>query len=294
MKGIATEPTPERSDSFHSLMTPAVAKLVFKRYELKPGSDNFHDHYDPDMEAPVYEEPTLGTTPQKELILQASMQQIKDYRDEEAYRLIKARLFYCCFFSNFFGMTLTLYALSETVLFQKYSPNKTAFYCSLVLYVPALVWFIYVFLPCKAERARRKKMQMAVRVRQHYERVRESIYFGHEDSDEEEFQNFEKEMRTGVRRSFLSFLSVKSNTSLNRESRNNRDSTGKISTVRTSYKGGSTSASGKAPGRASMELPKAPSRSSIKKPNSVAPAASSAPVHNATVKPSKASVKFTV
>lgn len=189
---VETEPTPARSDSFHSLMTRDVALKTFAFYNANAKKDVFHDHFT-DLEKQIMEEPTLGTTPQREIILGKSTEQIRDYREEEAFQLRKGRLFWCCFLSNFFGATLTIYSLSLTVIFEKYDENSTAFYCSFVLYVPAVVWFLYVYVPCtRRERERRRKISIARKVRNHYKQVRDSFFYGHEDSDEEEFKQFEK------------------------------------------------------------------------------------------------------
>jgi hypothetical protein len=206
-----TEPTPERSDSYYHLMTLDLAKKVQSRYDAnRLASGELDEKYVPKDEfekAVLEEEPTLGTTAQREQIIAASVQATRDYREEEAHRLFKARFFYFCFFSNFLGMTLTLYSKSYTVLFERYDPNPTAFYCSLTLYLPTVLFVIYAYCPCKNERERRKRMDTARKIRTHYKYKAHSYYHGHEDSDEEEAESLAKEARKkGGKKTHSSFI----------------------------------------------------------------------------------------
>lgn len=256
---VETAPTPLRSDSFHSLMTREVAEKVFARYERKV-IDPFFDRPMTDLEREILENPTLGTTPQRDLVIAASTQEIIDYRMEEAYKLRKSRLFYFCLFMNFFGAVLLLYSLSATVLFEKYDENQTAFYCSFIFFVPAVVWFIYVYLPCKKERERRRKIMRAFKLRNHLKKVRESHYFGHEDSDEEEFAEFDKQFNEGQEQR----KSTRGSGSFATKDGGSRKSA-KVSVHATpagTIKPGAGVGAGT--GRTSVELPKAPARSSIK------------------------------
>lgn len=254
---VETEPTPNRSDSFYALMTKDVALKAFAFYDENAKKDVFHDHFT-DLEKQIMEEPTLGTTPQKDIIIGKSTEQIRDYREEEAFQLRKGRMFWCCFICNFFGLTLTIYSLSLTVLFERYDPNPTAFYCSFVLYLPAVIWFAYVFLPCtKRERERRQRMRVARTVRNHYKKVRDSYFHGHDDSDEEEFKVFEKQMKKSGGRNSGSF-----NTNTGSSVKKSIKTSVKTSVLINNSAGGAT---GGGNTRVSIELPKAPARSSIKK-----------------------------
>jgi hypothetical protein len=170
---VETEPTPLRSDTYHSLMTRDVAEKVFARYERGRVFDPYHDRPMTELEKEILENPTLGTTPQREVIIKGADQEMMDYRQEEAFNLRRSRLFYLCFFTSMFGVVLMLYALSATVLFEKYDENPLAFYCSFVLFVPGMVWIIYVYLPCKQERERRKRMARARKLREHLKTVRQ-------------------------------------------------------------------------------------------------------------------------
>eukprot|EP01032_Pedospumella_encystans_P008254 gene8254-9819_t len=246
---VEREPTPFRSDSYHSLMTPEVAKLVFARYDkdIKGTSKGFIEN-PTDLERDIKENPTLGTTPEKELIITKATQMLTDFRIEERYRLRKARLFYCCIFCNVSGLTLTLYSLSLTVIFEQFDSNPAAFYCSLLFYIPALVWFAYVYLPLKKERERRKRIHLAVKIRKHYKNVQESYFYGHEDSDEEELNNAEKALAKNKSKMSGTF---------------SKD--GRSSSFNSSKVIPSNNNSTNAPLRVSIEMPKAPARSSIKK-----------------------------
>ena len=122
---------------------------VFAKYDKNTTMADLYGDRVTEIEKEIRENPTFGTTPQREQILNASTEQLRDYRIEEAYQLRKSRMFWCCFISNFFGLTLTFYSLSLTVIFEKFDPDQTLFIVSFIFYVPAVVWFIYVYLPCK-------------------------------------------------------------------------------------------------------------------------------------------------
>jgi hypothetical protein len=255
---VETEPTPLRSDTYHSLMTRDVAEKVFARYERGRVFDPYHDRPMTELEKEILENPTLGTTPQREVIIKGADQEMMDYRQEEAFNLRRSRLFYLCFFTSMFGVVLMLYALSATVLFEKYDENPLAFYCSFVLFVPGMVWIIYVYLPCKQERERRKRMARARKLREHLKTVRQSYYYGHDDSDEEEFAQFDKQRAREERKN-------------NRGSGSFKDGSRKSTKVASINTGSSAKAQGTVAanaamggGRVSLELPKAPARSSIK------------------------------
>ena len=252
---IERTPTPMRSDTFHALMTPAVREKVFARYSK---DKVFHDCTDEltDLEKEIRDNPTLGTTPQRDLILKESAQQMMDYRIEEAYQIRKSRMFWCCFLSNFFGLAMSLWGLSLTIIFEKYDPDMTLFYCSLILYIPAVVWFVYVYLPCKQERDRRRKMHQTIRVRKHYDRVRHSYYHGHDDSDEEEFAQFEKQMTRKGGRSSGSFSKDGARRSDRKASTSGRSSNQVVPTNPAAAPSGTA----RVPTRSSLKKDKAPER----------------------------------
>jgi len=142
-----------------------------------------------------FDNPTLGTTPQREQIIQEMSQEIVDYRDDENFRWRKAFLFYTCFFSNFFGVTLSLYGLSLTVLFEQYDENIDVFYVSLIFYVPFLVWFAYVFLPGKKEADRRRRIHFARRKRRYYANLRHAHFHGHSEEDKDIYDREQRRLR---------------------------------------------------------------------------------------------------
>lgn len=263
---VETEPTPLRSDTFHSLMKPEVAARVFARYERGKAIDPYQDRPMTELEKEIFDNPTLGTAPQKEQIVTASNQELMDYRQEEAFRLFKSRTFYFCFFMSMFGVLLMLYGLSATVIFERYDENPAAFYCSFVLFLPGVWWVIYAYFPCTQEETeRRRRMSRARRWRNHLKAVQKSYFFGHEDSDEEDFQKFEKKKAREERKSVRESGSFRSGDESRRSA--------KVSTVvpvgggGTGGGGGGKAAAGSSvpAGRLSVELPsRAPVRSSLK------------------------------
>jgi hypothetical protein len=248
---IERMPTPARSDTFTALMTKEVMLRVFARYKENDVAPELIERKYTDLELDIMNNPTLGTTPQRELILQTSTEQIRDYRHEEAFQLWKTRMFNCCFVSNFFGITLMLYSISATVIFEKYDEDKTAFICSFIFYIPAVAWFVYVYLPCKTERERRKRMRLAIKLRNHQKKIRHSYFHGHDDSDEEDFAQAEKQLNKEKRKLARGSGSFTNNGS-------SRKASGKTSIA---------TGPGGLPGesrKTSVQLPKAPARSSLK------------------------------
>ena len=96
--------------------------------------------------------------PQRELILNSMEENLADQRIDENYQRRKYCLWIFAFLCFLVGVFIVLFGQALTPLFSSYAPNIAITMISIVFFLPMMYWFVIIFLPCKEERARRRRM----------------------------------------------------------------------------------------------------------------------------------------
>lgn len=132
--------------------------------------------------------------PHKDLILDEADDRVKAVEHEGQYQVKKWTYFSICILSNVVGVFVTLFSLGESNMFDSFEPNIILTYCSLIFYVPTLIWFRVIFFPGKKESRWRQMVmyQRAWRRKVYYQQRR--VYLGR-DIEEARAAEEEAQMR---------------------------------------------------------------------------------------------------
>jgi hypothetical protein len=95
----------------------------------------------------------------------------------------------CCNISNFIGIIFTLWGLGATKIFQAEGRNDIILYCSIIFYIPCLMWFRWLFLPTRKEREVRAYIRDRRIWRKAVEKKRKKIFLGMPEDSDEEFES---------------------------------------------------------------------------------------------------------
>lgn len=162
---------------------PGAGSLNIKPQKLKkllPGNVIEELPYDPNRR------------PHKSIILDHIDEQIRSVELDRRLQVKKHLLFWFCMVCNAVGVTLTLFGLAITPLFQNYQPNSMMFICSFLLYIPFFLYIKMVYFPGGNEWSLRRYIVKARRWRNYVKREQKRVFLGKED-----MEDFEDDVEEG-------------------------------------------------------------------------------------------------
>jgi hypothetical protein len=123
---------------------------------------------------------------EKELVIEEMNEHLEYVHADRGLQLTKWGYFVFAITCLLVGLTLTLWGLRQTILFDKFNVNMTMFYCSFVLYLPCFMFMKYICFPSFDEYQQRQEI---IEKRHWRNRVKELQFFrymGWKDTENDE------------------------------------------------------------------------------------------------------------
>lgn len=162
-----------------------VCLFVPRNYQIYVAEDPEALPYDPEREK------------EKHAIVSSTAEEVRATQMDGQLQLKKWIYFVVCNVSNVIGVTLTLWGLGMTVVFEQFGRNDIIFYCSLIFYIPFVMWVRVLCFPGKAERERRKYIRDHRLWRKAVNETKRKRFLGIQDDSDEEFFPESKSTKAG-------------------------------------------------------------------------------------------------
>lgn len=109
------------------------------------------------MSTPIYEGGPSRAQKEIEFVIKNIQHRLRTLILDEKYEVNKTLLFAIGILSAMVGLTLVFYGLNYSVFFEHLqNKNYIAVACGSLFFIPLVVWIVYIFIPSKKERRKRK------------------------------------------------------------------------------------------------------------------------------------------